>query len=280
MAGEAEGTRENPWQRALLLLGAYLLFRLLLGVIRLPVGTPTWVLGIAALVSALGGIGLPIATIAALVRANRSPRMALGLALVGLALWLGLLAGGRALAGPVTAILQDVGKIVAAAGVGVALAAAIREPNILLPAGLFAAFADFVVVNFGTVKHALSSPKGQALVQSVSAKIPSVHPRLPELTVGPADFLFLGIFLACAARFDMGLERTARVLAIVLAVSLVLVLLVGPVPALAPMSVAFIAANWKKFRLTKEEILGSVLVLVLMGGLFLGYFLVVYRRGR
>lgn len=269
----AEPGRLSP---VLLSLGAYVLFRLALAFVRLPPHPPGWLLALGALVSAAGGIGLPIAIITALVRRRPSVPVALGIMVLGLALWLGLL-WAVPLKGPrgwVTGVdaVQDVGKILAAAGAGVALAAGIREPNILLPAGLFAAFADFVVVTMGTVKHALSNPKGQALVQSVSAKVPTVHPALPALTIGPADFMFLGIFLACAVRFDMDVRRTALTLAGVLTLSLLLVPFVSALPALAPMSVAFVAVNWRRFRLTRDEILGSLLVLALMGGLFFVYF--------
>jgi hypothetical protein len=193
------------------------------------------------------------------------------------ALWLGLAAvggqGGMALVG---GALQDVGKILAAVGVGLALAAGIKEPKLLLPAGAFAAFADFVVVKIGTVHQALSTSKGQALIQSVSAQVPTVHPSLRPLTIGPADFPFLGIFLACAARFEMGLRRTAWILAVVLAASLLLVPLVKAVPALAPMGIVFLAANWRHFRLTRQEIISTAVVLAVMGAPFVGYFLWVF----
>ncbi len=261
---------------------AYLVFRFLLASVRLPEATPAWVLAAAAAVSCAGSIGLPILVIASLVRQVRSVLPALGLLVAGLGVW--YLLGGPArgiLPGALRGTLQDSGMILAASAAGLALAAALREPNILLPAGAFAAFADFVVVNFGTVKHALSTPKGQALVQSVSAKVPAVHPALPTLTIGPADFLFLGIFLACAARFEMGLARNAWALSAVLAVSLLAVLLFGiNMPALAPMALTFVALNWRKFRLTRDEILGTVIVLLLAGGLFFGYFALLYgKRG-
>src|SRR5688572_31144170 len=63
------------------------------------------------------------------------------------------------------------------------------------------------------------------------------------------------------------LRRNAGILTAVLAVSLVLVFLVGPIPALAPMSIAFVAVNWREFKLTKEEIVSTAAVLVLAGGL-------------
>lgn len=278
---EPHTPKPAPASAALVWLGAYALFRFTVGVLQLPLGTPDWVLLIANILVALGSIGLPIAGILALARLGVPWWRWLGLAVLGVALWIGLAAVTPPRPGLVLALsatMQDIGKIVGSAGLGLALARGIREPNILFPAGLFAAFADFVVVNFGTVKHALSSPKGQAVVKAVSAQVPSVHPKLAPLTIGPADFLFLGLFLGCAARFAMGDRRTAWVLALVLALSLVLVPLIGPVPALAPMSLAFVAVNWRHFRLSREELVGSIVVLVVAGGLFLGYFLMLGRR--
>lgn len=265
----------------------YLLFRWGAAGLRLPTAAPAWILLAAFAVTALLSIGLPIAGIAALVRPTERDRNslqeALQLAGAGLAVWCALLLG-LSFAPPgvrgVLVPLEDLAKIAAAAGLGMALARGIREPNILLPAGLFAAFADLVVVKLGTVKHALApgNTQGQKLVQAVSAQVPAVHPSLPVLTIGPADFLFLGLFLACAARFGDSLRATAWALAGVLALSLVLVPLVGPVPALAPMSLAFVAVNWRMFRLTREELLSTVLVLVVMGALFAGFFMLTGSR--
>jgi hypothetical protein len=260
-----------------LAFAGYLAYRLVFGLLRLPDATPAWILAVAGILAAAGGIGLPIVAICALLRFRWSPLRAIVAAAAGLGLWLGLAAAGGMGGGPVLGgALQDVGKILAAVGVGLALAAGIKEPNILLPAGAFAAFADFVVVTIGTVGKAMSTSRGQELIQKVSAKVPTVHPSIPALTIGPADFLFLGIFLACAARFEMGLRRTAWILAVVLAASLLLVPVVKAVPALAPMGIAFVAANWRHFRLTRQEILSTAVVLLVMGGLFVAYFLWVF----
>ncbi len=267
-------------------LGVYVAYRWLFDLVRLPPRTPDALVLLGVAVSSVAAIGLPVGILVALLRRHEgrgAARQGLTAAGLGLALWGALVfvgsSGGAALAA-LAGAGQDAGKVLAAAGVGMALAAALREPNILLPAGVFAAFADFVVVRFGTVKHALSTEKGQAMVQAVSAKVPSLHPALPSLTIGPADFLFLGIFLACAARFEMGLRRNAWVLTGVLAASLLAVPLVGALPALAPMSAAFVAVNWRRFRLTREELAATGLVLLLAGGLFLGYFLFLFPRGK
>ena len=261
-------------------IAAYSAFRFTLSVLRLPIGTPDWVLAVASLVTAVGAIALPIWAIASLTRALSAPAQSVLVAVAGLALWLGLLQlrPSPTLA-PVLATAMDLGKILAASGLGMALAAALKEPNILLPAGLFAAFADFIVVTIGTVKQAQSTEQGQKLLEAVSAKAPAVHAKLPTLTIGPADFLFLGVFLACVLRFDLGLRRNAIALAVVLAGSLLLVVLANiSVPALAPMSITFIAMNWRKFKLSKQEIVSTFVVLGLVGALFVGYFVMLGKR--
>ncbi|MFN3652933.1 MAG: hypothetical protein ACK47B_25425 [Armatimonadota bacterium] len=270
---------------ALALLLAYALFRLALALVRLPLATPPWALLLVAAVSSVLSIGLPALAIAALAR--REPprgRLVLG-ALVGLAVWLGLgflMAQTRGAGWLLVSPVQDMAMIGAMAAAGIALGLSVREPNILFPAALFAAFADFVVVNFGTVNRALSTEGGQKLLQSVSAKVPTsqVHPGLApwSLTIGPADFLFLGFFLACAARFNMGVSRNALVLGVVLGAALFLVPFVHAVPALLPMAVAFVALNWRHFRLSRQELVGSVVVLLVTGALFWGYFLWVFPR--
>ncbi len=281
MSETSEARERSPWEPVLVAIGAYALFRYTLSVLRLPIGTPEWALAAASLVTATGAIALPIWAIASLTRALRGPGQSVLIAMAGFALWLGLLQlrPSPTLA-PVLATAMDLGKIMAAGGLGMALAAALKEPNILLPAGLFAAFADFIVVTIGTVKQAQSTEKGQKLIEAISAKAPAVHPRLPTLTIGPADFLFLGVFLACVLRFDLGMRRNAFALAVVLAGSLLLVSVMDiSVPALAPMSLTFIAMNWRQFKLTKQEVLSTLVVLGLVGALFVGYFVMLAKTG-
>jgi hypothetical protein len=267
------------WKEVAAIFGAYAAFRLLAGVIRLPEGTPGALLLAAHAVVTLAAIGLPIWGISTLARTRVPAWKWMLLAAIGVAVWIGLGLVMRATPSvlqPASFTLQDLGKILGAAGLGLALARGVPEPNILFPAGLFAAFADFVVVKYGTVSHALSSPAGRALVQSVSAQVPSVAPGISPLTIGPADFLFLGIFLGCAARFGMGMAATCWTLSLVLGLSLLLVPVIGAVPALAPMSLAFVAVNWRSFRLTRQELVGSILVLVVTGALFFAYFKWIY----
>lgn len=261
--------------------GAYLAFRWVLGLVRLPLHTPVLALAAAAAAVSLGSIGLPIAAMAGTAR-TRQPRLMLLFGVLGVAVWVLLtIAGGRRWLSPPQvgwlSPVRDLAMILSVSGFGMLLAGRLKELNLLLPIGVFATFADFVVVNYGTVHRALTTSQGQRVLQSVSAKVPSVHPGIPLLTIGPADFLFLGVFLACVERFDLGLRRNALCLTLVLAASLVVVAITGlPVPALAPMSLTLLAVNWRRFRLTREEWISMAVVLGLAGALFLGYFLFVY----
>lgn len=279
---KAVAIQPPPGLRVAQAIAAYTAFRWMLGILQLPIHTPRPLLILVWILVAAGAIGLPILVLVSLTRLGRSATVA-GISLAsGLALWLGLgvvTANVPGIFGVGVEALRDLGKILAAGGVGIGLAALLREPNILLPAGVFAAFADFVVVSFGTVKHALSTPKGQALVQSVSAKVPSLHPALgPGVTIGPADFLFLGIFLGCAHRFDMGLARNARLLTLALGATLLLTAVIPAIPALAPMSLTFVIANWRQFRLSRAELASTGIVLAVAGALFLAFFLAPMRH--
>ena len=173
---------------------------------------------------------------------------------------------------------SDVGLVLLAATVGVAVARLIRDKNILLPAAVFAAFADFMVVNYFTVAQAMKTPKGREVVQHVmSAELPALTSgaggRLQAMaTLGMADFLFVAFFFACVHQFRMNRRATVVALFVALTGSLVLVQFIYSLPALIPMGVAFLLANFRCFRLSRDEwvatgvVLGTVAVL---GGLFI-----------
>jgi hypothetical protein len=164
---------------------------------------------------------------------------------------------------------EELFRILATLGLGVLLASALREPNILLPAAVFAAFADYFMVNFGTVHHTMKTEAGQQLVQAVSAKVPTVA-GLPVLTVGPADFVFMAFFFACVYRFDLHRQRTFWSLFVLLTLGLCfVVLLSAPIPALAPMALAFVGANFRRFKLSRSELqaMGTAAAIVLVAAL-------------
>jgi hypothetical protein len=253
--------------------------------LHLPIRSPGAMLA-AMLVSAAVFTCVSLAVYASLTFAVRRPATAALLLVFGAAGWVLMLVLGPMppnppnlvrLGGGVGAVALRGGEslfwILATAGLGVLLASGLREPNILLPAAVFAAFADYFVVHFGTVHHALKSPAGQHLIQTVSAKVPTL-PGLPILTVGPADFVFLAFFLACVYRFDLQLKRTLVLLSVLLTFALFFVtLLAAPVPALVPMALAFVVANFRSFRLSPSEKQAMGAAAVIVAVVTLGFLL-------
>jgi hypothetical protein len=156
----------------------------------------------------------------------------------------------------------------AAALGGTALGRRFGHPNTLLAAAGFAAFFDIVMVTMGTVAVALQHAPQVVSAVSVGGPIGvpggRALPLLSTVTIGPADVLFIAIFLAGVAR--LGLERRATLVALyvlLLAALAVAQLTPLPGPALAPMGLAVVLANARHARFTRDE-----KVALLYGGAF------------
>lgn len=170
--------------------------------------------------------------------------------------------------------------------IGASIGRIIRHPNTLLAGAAVAIFFDVVVVTMGTVAQLMQS--GSKLIAAVSVGAgPSVPasplarsiPLLSSVTIGPADVLFLALFLSSVAQmprikpeWDLSLDRNARWMFGLLFLALVLVELVGlPVPALVPMGVAVLIANGRHAAFSKQEKrdlwIGAVFALCCAGGI-------------
>jgi hypothetical protein len=256
--------------------------------VRLPAGLPLPVILAVVVASVVGFMLLTVFMTAALTRAWLAPRAAI-LALVGgLAVWGGLLLLGGALAsggakpGRGTAILLaqgiDLARTAAAVGIGTLVATIVRDRNIMLPAAVFAAFADYFMVHYGTVHVALSTEQGQKLLTAMSSTTPEIKVGgvpIPVLSVGMADIVFIAFFLACAIRLGLNARGTLWAFAAILPAALLLVLITGwPVPALMPMALAFVVVNWRGFKLSAEERKAVAICAVVVAVATAGFFAV------
>jgi hypothetical protein len=166
----------------------------------------------------------------------------------------------------------------AAALAGAAIGRVIRHPNTLLAGAGFAVFFDIVVVTMGTVAVLLRNAPHVIAGASVGGGVAPVVPPAPGrplpppplswVTIGPADVLFLALFLAAVTRLGLSERATLAWMYGLLAAALVLVELQGwPVPALAPMGVAVLLANARHARFTRDEkvalVYGGAFALVL-----------------
>ena len=248
-------------------LALYLALQAGANFINLPVRSPAAFIAVALVSNALF-IFLALAINASLAYAVRAPVPSFVLFAIGAIGW-GLSQKIDAKHDP-GLVLDTAGELyfaIAAGGLGILVSTAIREPNILLPAAVFAAFADYFMVHYGTVHVALThGPAGQKLINAMSAHVPRLHNHLPVLTVGMADFVFLAFFFACVFRFDLNFKATFIALFILLTLSLFSVAVIGPIPALAPMALGFVAVNFRRFKLSRSELqaMGTAGVIVLV----------------
>jgi hypothetical protein len=173
--------------------------------------------------------------------------------------------------------------------VGAAIGRVIRHPNTLLAASGFAIFFDTVVVTMGTVAQLMNS--GSNLIASVSvgagapAAAPSLamaaaaHVRLPPpplsgVTIGPADVLFMAVFLSSVTLLKLAERVTFRWMFALLMLALALVEMSAlPVPALVPMGIAVLIANVRFAAFTRDEkyalIYGTGFAFLCAGGIII-----------
>src|SRR5262249_35898844 len=137
-------------------LGLYMALQIGANYVSPPVRSPAALIALALLSNALF-IFLALAICASVAYAVRRPVPALVLLAVGGLGWgLSQKIGTGHDPGGMLSTARELYFVIAAVGLGILLANAIRERNILLPAAVFAAFADYFMVHYGTVHVQLS----------------------------------------------------------------------------------------------------------------------------
>jgi hypothetical protein len=172
-----------------------------------------------------------------------------------------------------------VAMIFAASFVGMLVSRIIRDVNIVLPVAVVAAVVDVLTVLRGPVAKALETAPD--LVARVSVGIPQLGTAVVSPTsgvefvtlMGPGDFVFLGIFMACVWRFRMNAPATLwMIYAFCLIAMLVIVTPGGAyVPGLPFIAAALLLVNFNEFRLSRAErfamlyaaLVGTALLLLL-----------------
>ncbi len=143
---------------------------------------------------------------------------------------------------------------------------ALREPNLLLPAALFSPLFDIWTVFWGPTHQIVK--KAPKVVEAVSTSVPVPKGMLPFIPlVGPGDIAFLAIFFTVIYRFGMRDRLTYWLMVPFVGFSMLLVLAFFPyLPGLVPMGLAVVAANWKCFKLTRQEKISLGIVAIFVFG--------------
>lgn len=148
--------------------------------------------------------------------------------------------------------------ILAASAFGYLLSFILRHPNIVLPVCGLAAYVDVWTVIVGPTAKAIE--KAPHVVSAVSVSIPMISSDggrfEPMSYIGPADVIFLAMFFGAVYRLKMEPARTFWIVWPILTFGMALVearLFPIGLPALPLIGLAVIAANYKHFKLTRQE---------------------------
>ncbi len=153
-----------------------------------------------------------------------------------------------------------------AASIGYLVSLRIKDKNLLLPVVMFAASIDFWTVTAGPVNTVMS--KAPEIVKAVSAPIPKAGTGafVPAVMMGMGDPLFMAVIFAAVHRLGLNGKRNFVFVfcAMTIAMLAVMMGIVPYLPALVALAIAVIAANWRQFKLSKQEKISTAIVAVLL----------------
>lgn len=180
-----------------------------------------------------------------------------------------------AVSGVLNAVAQ-MGLTTWCVGLGALLGSALRDKNLILPVAIFGAAYDIYLVLTPagiTNKVMEAAPK---VFQGVAAQVPAVTAAAAtgkaevSTYVGPADLVFLSAFFVVIFRFKMNPRLTLALMAPVLVAYMLAVLRFElALPALVPIGACVLIANWRYFKLSRDEILSTIVLAALCCGLIL-----------
>lgn len=180
--------------------------------------------------------------------------------------------GDGLLASIIYAISQT-GFFVWCIGLGALLATLLKDKNLLLPVSIFLAGFDIfsVLTPVGPTQQLMKNAPN--LLPAVAMNIPKVvsAPKVGPVGafayIGPADFLFMGMFFIALFRFQMRTKETMKWLIPAILVYLMLALFFGAIPLLVPIGITVLVVNWSEFKLNRDEKLSTAVLGLLVIGL-------------
>jgi len=281
----APPTTRRPWLMALLALAVYLAFNLLLPLVPLPHHR----LGLAAIISlvlssTLAFMLLQLWLAQAIVTVKPHPLVSVGLAVLCAAAWtfLALLPASHVLnPSLLIQVAQSLAVAVGCTFLGLLLSPIIREPNVLLPVALVSMPIDFLgaMTPIGFTAHIVA--QHPEFVKHISVKVPGVGSATqyggiaPIGFIGPGDVLFVAFFFAVVLRLNMNVRGTFWWIYGLLTATMLFVL--SPwgfnIAALVPMGLAVLIANFRYFKLKREEVFATLYAGLLIIALVTGFYL-------
>ncbi|MCE5198859.1 MAG: hypothetical protein ABFD54_00265 [Armatimonadota bacterium] len=167
--------------------------------------------------------------------------------------------------------------MLAAVGLGYIISSRVKDKNLLLPVVMFAAFIDLWTVTVGPVATVLK--KAPEVVGAVSTPIPHAGAGafVPMTMIGSGDFIFMALVFAVVHRFSMRPRRNYWAIFAAMTIGMLVVMFgfLNALPALVVLAVAVIGANYREFKLSREEKISTAIVgVLLMASLPLMWFVI------
>lgn len=162
----------------------------------------------------------------------------------------------------VTKMLMYAGILLIACSIGYLVSLRIRDKNLLLPVVMFAACIDFWTVTVGPVNTMMK--KMPEIVSAVSTPIPQAGTGafIPAVMMGIGDPLLIAVVFAAIHRLGMNGRRNYWFVCAIMTAAMLSVRLdwLPYLPALTALAVAVVAANWREFKLSREEKVSTAIV--------------------
>lgn len=163
-----------------------------------------------------------------------------------------------------TSAVRNVALMVCGAALGVGLARAIRDRNLLVPAGVFAAAIDIAVVYWGPTGRAIKSAPHVVTQLSVHTVLPGTAVRPPVagapilppelLSVGFLDLVLAAFMLAALLRFGMRAWPAFWHICVWLSlVSLTVLVMAWPIPGWPFIVLGALLPNRDQFHFSRSE---------------------------
>jgi len=262
-------------------LAVLALIRVVLGYIALPLNA----LPLTNLAIAILFLAAPIVALFFGANARWNWRTAAAFVAGGIVVQFGLVGLSAILKGPppVIGVFNALGQAALpcwCVGLGALVATLIKDKNLILPIAIFLAAYDFLLILTPIGYSAKFMKAAMPVLTKVAGQIPTVsaHPThgfaQPGYFVGMADFVFLAMFFIAIFRFGMRAKQTLAAVIAGLLVYLVLVMFFGDrtlfgmgldkLPAMVPIGLAVLLVNWREFRLTRDELIGTFAVAAFM----------------
>ena len=231
-------------------------------------------------------VALPIVVIAAAARLNWPPLLSIATIAACLAGVVLLRSGGPFLDGVV-----QIARFGWPAALGFLISGLIKDKNLLLPIAIVLATVDILAVfaPAGTVQQGLENPTIRPIFDMMAYQVPEAGTSRPLAQMGPADPLFIAMFLYAVRKFKMRFKQTILWMIPALAAYLWIVLAygdrtlwgfsLGMLPALVPIGIVVAVVNAREFKMSKQETMMTLGVATFCAGLIFMLFTVWRRDG-